>query len=156
MFRAARSRVGAFTCDCRGVGTDWRVDELRAIASALLGTVDIVAGPADLAADFRAMIGAAMEKNVPDVAAAVDAAARDGAVRQAGRARDRGPDRPPRRRRPAAGTTCSVVGRREPRLPPLRGRAALGGERAGACGAGQLVRGGSDDPASGGALAQAT
>ena len=30
--------VGRFTCDCRGVGTDWRVDELRTIASALLGT----------------------------------------------------------------------------------------------------------------------
>ena len=45
---------GEFTCDCRGVGTDWQVDELRAISSALLGTVDIVADPADLAADFAA------------------------------------------------------------------------------------------------------
>ena len=60
--------VGRFTCDCRGVGTDWRVDELRAIASALLGTVDIVADPADLAADFRAIMGAAMEKTMADVA----------------------------------------------------------------------------------------
>ena len=28
---------GKFQCDCRGVGTDWRVSELRRIASALLG-----------------------------------------------------------------------------------------------------------------------
>ena len=61
-----QSCVGAFTCDCRGVGTDWRVDELRTVASALLGTVDIVARPDDLAADFRALTGAAMAKNVPD------------------------------------------------------------------------------------------
>ena len=47
---------GRFTCDCRGVGTDWEVAELRTIAAALLGTVDIVADPADLAADFQPMI----------------------------------------------------------------------------------------------------
>ncbi|MBL8926602.1 MAG: VWA domain-containing protein [Pseudonocardia sp.] len=63
--RAVRACVGLFTCDCRGVGTDWRVDELRTVASALLGTVDIVARPEDLAADFRALAGAAMAKNVP-------------------------------------------------------------------------------------------
>ncbi len=69
VFQTALDRVvGRFTCDCRGVGTDWRVDELRAIASALLGTVDIVADPADLAADFRAIMGAAMEKTMADVA----------------------------------------------------------------------------------------
>ncbi|HEV7449928.1 MAG TPA: VWA domain-containing protein [Pseudonocardiaceae bacterium] len=60
--------LGKFTCDCRGVGTDWRVDELRAISSALLGTVDIVANPSDLAADFRAIMGAAMGKVLADVA----------------------------------------------------------------------------------------
>jgi hypothetical protein len=65
--RAVRSCVGVFTCDCRGVGTDWQVDELRAIASALLGTVDIVARPDDLAADFRAMTAAAMSKTVPEL-----------------------------------------------------------------------------------------
>jgi hypothetical protein len=63
-----QSVTGLFTCDCRGVGTDWRVEELRAIASALLGTVDIVADPADLAADFRSLMGAAMGKGVADVA----------------------------------------------------------------------------------------
>ena len=40
---AVAACVGGFACDCRGVGTDWRVDELRTMASALLGSVDIVA-----------------------------------------------------------------------------------------------------------------
>ncbi|MEJ3654439.1 VWA domain-containing protein [Actinomycetes bacterium KLBMP 9759] len=65
---ALKSVVGKFTCDCRGVGTDWRVDELRTISSALLGSVDIVADPADLAADFQAIMGAAMGKSMADVA----------------------------------------------------------------------------------------
>jgi hypothetical protein len=69
VFAAALDGVrGLFTCDCRGVGTDWRVEELRTIAAALLGTVDIVADPADLAADFRAITAAAMGKNTADVA----------------------------------------------------------------------------------------
>ncbi|TMQ84990.1 VWA domain-containing protein [Actinomadura soli] len=59
---------GRFVCDCRGVGTDWEVAELRKIASALLGSVDIVADPAGLEADFRAMTEAAMGKSVADVA----------------------------------------------------------------------------------------
>ena len=58
---------GEFTCDCRGVGTDWHVEELRAISSALLGTVDIVADPADLADDFAAMMRASMGKSIPDL-----------------------------------------------------------------------------------------
>ena len=37
------------------------------VASALLGTVDIVARPDDLAADFRALTGAAMAKNVAEL-----------------------------------------------------------------------------------------
>lgn len=69
VFAAALDGVrGLFTCDCRGVGTDWRVEELRTIAAALLGTVDIVADPADLAADFRAITATAMGKNTADVA----------------------------------------------------------------------------------------
>jgi hypothetical protein len=59
---------GHFTCDCRGVGTDWQVEELRRISQALLGTVDIVADPQGLADDFRAMTAAAMGKTVADVA----------------------------------------------------------------------------------------
>ncbi|MFF8602519.1 VWA domain-containing protein [Streptomyces sp. NPDC015232] len=59
--------AGRFTCDARGVGTDWEVDEVRGIASALLGTADIVADPAGLAADFTAMMEGAMGKEVADV-----------------------------------------------------------------------------------------
>src|SRR5215469_13403873 len=59
---------GVFRCDCRGVGTDWKVDELRKISTALLGTVDIVPDPAGLAADFEAMMHASMAKQVADVA----------------------------------------------------------------------------------------
>jgi hypothetical protein len=59
--------AGSFTCDARGVGTDWEVKELTAIASALLGSVDIVADPAGLAADFQAMMENAMGKEVADV-----------------------------------------------------------------------------------------
>jgi hypothetical protein len=60
--------AGHFVCDCRGVGTDWEVAELRKVAGAMLGSVDIVADPADLIADFRAMTEAAMGKAVADVA----------------------------------------------------------------------------------------
>jgi hypothetical protein len=59
---------GTFSCDCRGVGTDWEVSELRTISTALLGTVDIVPDPAGLAADFTAMMANAMGKQVADVA----------------------------------------------------------------------------------------
>jgi hypothetical protein len=58
---------GSFRCDCRGVGTDWVVDELRKISTALLGTVDIVPDPAALAADFEEMMRGAMSKQLPDV-----------------------------------------------------------------------------------------
>ncbi|MET7761601.1 VWA domain-containing protein [Streptomyces sp. NPDC005393] len=59
--------AGRFTCDARGVGTDWEVKEVTGIASALLGTADIVANPAELAADFRRMMETAMGKEIADV-----------------------------------------------------------------------------------------
>jgi hypothetical protein len=58
---------GFFRCDCRGVGTDWEVSELRKISTALLGSVDIIVDPAGLAADFEAMMSDAMSKQLPDV-----------------------------------------------------------------------------------------
>ncbi|KAA2255213.1 VWA domain-containing protein [Solihabitans fulvus] len=58
---------GRFVVDCRGVGTDWVVDELRKVANAMLGTVDIVADPVGLEADFQAMTATAMGKSVGDV-----------------------------------------------------------------------------------------
>ncbi|OEJ96243.1 vWA domain-containing protein [Streptomyces thermolilacinus] len=65
---ALETCAGRFTCDARGVGTDWEVREVAGIASALLGTADIVADPAGLAADFTRMMEHAMGKAVPDVA----------------------------------------------------------------------------------------
>ncbi|MGW4216166.1 vWA domain-containing protein [Streptomyces bacillaris] len=60
--------AGRFTCDARGVGTDWEVKEVTSVASALLGTADIVADPSHLAADFTRMMENAMGKEVADVA----------------------------------------------------------------------------------------
>ncbi|MFJ7235919.1 VWA domain-containing protein [Streptomyces olivaceus] len=65
---ALESCAGRFTCDARGVGTDWEVKEVTGIASALLGTADIVADPAGLAGDFTRMMETAMGKEVADVA----------------------------------------------------------------------------------------
>ncbi|GAA0581683.1 VWA domain-containing protein [Paractinoplanes ferrugineus] len=58
---------GKFTCDCRGVGVNWKVPELRKIANALLGTVDIVAQPAGLTAAFEEMMTKSMGKTSADV-----------------------------------------------------------------------------------------
>ncbi|MBB1246548.1 VWA domain-containing protein [Streptomyces durbertensis] len=60
--------AGRFTCDARGVGTDWEVAEVTSIASALLGTADIVADPEGLTGDFTKMMTAALRKEVADVA----------------------------------------------------------------------------------------
>ncbi|RLL66817.1 VWA domain-containing protein [Streptomyces sp. Z26] len=59
--------AGRFTCDARGVGTDWEVKEVTGIASALLGSADIVADPEGLIADFKRMMESAMGKEVADV-----------------------------------------------------------------------------------------
>jgi hypothetical protein len=59
--------AGRFTCDARGVGTNWEVKEVTGIASALLGSADIVADPEGLSADFTRMMEAAMGKEVSDV-----------------------------------------------------------------------------------------
>jgi hypothetical protein len=66
--QALYTSQGRFQCDCRGVGTDWEVRELRKVASALLGTVDIVANPAELTADFTSMVEQAMGKATAAVA----------------------------------------------------------------------------------------
>jgi hypothetical protein len=66
--RVLRDCEGHFQCDCRGVGTDWAVAELRRIASALLGSVDIIAEPSQMEADFRAMAEQAMSRGGGNVA----------------------------------------------------------------------------------------
>jgi hypothetical protein len=58
---------GSFQCDCRGIGADWVVSELRTIASTLLGTVEAIRGPEDLAADFKATMEHAMARGTSNV-----------------------------------------------------------------------------------------
>ena len=58
---------GAFQCDCRGFGTDWNVEQLRKVATKLLGTTDMIPTPADIEADFRNILSKAMSKAVGDV-----------------------------------------------------------------------------------------
>lgn len=65
---AIRACVGIFSCDCRGVGTDWTVAELRAIASGLLGTVDIIADPARVAEELSQWTAQTMQYDVAEVA----------------------------------------------------------------------------------------
>jgi len=57
-----RQCEGLFTCDCRGLGSNWEVSQLRKISSALLGTVDIVPDPQELEAEVVAMTDSAMSK----------------------------------------------------------------------------------------------
>lgn len=60
--------TGLFQCDCRGLGVDWNVGELRLIATALLGTVDIIPSPAEMEPEFERIISSVMKKQVADVA----------------------------------------------------------------------------------------
>ena len=61
---ALRHCEGMFQCDCRGVGTDWQVEQLRTIAGALLGTVDIIRSPSEIEADFRAILDKSLAKTM--------------------------------------------------------------------------------------------
>lgn len=61
---AVSSVQGKFQCDCRGVGADWQVAELRLVATALLGSVDLIADPVAMAADFEAILRNAMSRGV--------------------------------------------------------------------------------------------
>lgn len=63
---AIRAVTGRFQCDCRGVGSDWEVRELRQVSTALLGSVGLVADPAGLAADFEDMMKQAMSRGVAE------------------------------------------------------------------------------------------
>jgi hypothetical protein len=58
---------GVFQCDCRGVGTDWKVGQLRHIADRLLGSTDIIPSPAHIEADFRGILEKALTKTVSGV-----------------------------------------------------------------------------------------
>jgi von Willebrand factor type A domain len=58
---------GHFQCDCRGVGADWEVSELRQISTRLFGSVDVIARPEDMAEDFRRMTEQSMSKALAEV-----------------------------------------------------------------------------------------
>jgi len=58
---------GQFQCDCRGIGTDWDQDQLKEIASRLLGTAAIIKLPEEIPADFRAALAEAMERSIANV-----------------------------------------------------------------------------------------
>jgi uncharacterized protein YegL len=62
-----QSCEGIFQCDCRGVGTDWRVKELQKISGKLLGSTDIIPNATMIEADFQTILAKAMSKNISDV-----------------------------------------------------------------------------------------
>ncbi|MDR0284336.1 MAG: hypothetical protein LBI33_05515, partial [Propionibacteriaceae bacterium] len=61
-----RQCLGEFQVDCRGIGVEWQVGEIRKIAQALLGTVDVIPSPRDLPQIFRELIARSMSRGVPD------------------------------------------------------------------------------------------
>lgn len=63
---AINRATGYFQADCRGAGTDWQVAEIRRIAQALLGTVDIIPRPAEMKAQFEEIMRNAMSRGVAD------------------------------------------------------------------------------------------
>lgn len=63
---AIRRCIGIFQCDCRGVGTDWVVSEIRKISQALLGSVDIIPHPSQMAEEFARIMQAAAARGVAD------------------------------------------------------------------------------------------
>lgn len=64
LMAAINSCIGTYQCDARGVGDQWRVEEVRQIASALLGTVDLIPAPEDMAAEFEVMMKSSMARGV--------------------------------------------------------------------------------------------
>jgi hypothetical protein len=58
--------VGRFQCDCRGVGVDWQVAEVRRIAQALLGTVDIIPDPDQMQQVFAELMQQSMSRGVAE------------------------------------------------------------------------------------------
>lgn len=58
---------GKFQCDCWGIGTDWRPNELKSISNRLLGIADAVPDPEKLEEHFKTALKRAMSKGVGDV-----------------------------------------------------------------------------------------
>lgn len=68
VLNAAIARAtGVYQVDARGVGTDWKVEEVRRIATNLLGTVDIIPEDAGrMSEEFRSIMRSAMARGVAD------------------------------------------------------------------------------------------
>lgn len=65
--RAVSECRGAFVCDSRGVGSDWRATQLLEIAEATGGSAEGLPKPTDLTADFQAITEAVMGTAATDV-----------------------------------------------------------------------------------------
>lgn len=63
---AIHASIGQFQCDCRGVGVDWKVAEIRRVAQGLLGTVDIIPHPAQMGAVFAELMRKSMGRGVAE------------------------------------------------------------------------------------------
>ena len=61
---AIQAAQGQFQCDCRGVGSAWQVAEVRRIAQALMGTVDIIPTGNQMAATFESLMRQSMARGV--------------------------------------------------------------------------------------------
>jgi hypothetical protein len=61
---AIQAAQGQFQCDCRGVGSAWQVAEVRRIAQALMGTVDIIPTGDQMAATFESLMRQSMARGV--------------------------------------------------------------------------------------------
>lgn len=63
---AIQAAIGQFQCDCRGIGVDWKVSEIRRVAQALLGTVDIIPHPTQMGAVFAELMQKSMGRGVAE------------------------------------------------------------------------------------------
>ncbi len=128
---AVNRATGTFQCDCRGVGADWDVNELRGISSALLGSVGLIAEPEKMEEDFRQMMQAAMARGVADAQLRVWAP--QGAeilfVRQVAPAIEDLTGARRHRERTRARLSDGLVGRRVARLPRCSPRPVEGARR---------------------------
>jgi hypothetical protein len=61
---AIHSCAGVFQATAAGVGDRWQVDEVRRIASALLGTVDLIPRPEEMASEFQSLMRTSMSRGV--------------------------------------------------------------------------------------------
>ncbi|MDR0989942.1 MAG: VWA domain-containing protein [Propionibacteriaceae bacterium] len=62
--QAIRQCIGQFQADCRGIGVDWKVSEVRKIAQALLGSIDIIPDARDLPQVMAGLVHQAMNRGV--------------------------------------------------------------------------------------------